>query len=237
MKITIQKANQRGMRDHGWLQARFSFSFADYWNPNRMGFGELLVLNDDTIAPGKGFGAHPHDNMEIITIPTQGELAHEDSTGSKEVIKPGQIQVMSAGSGVVHSEFNHSKTEPARLFQIWIETAHLNVEPRHETKTLNLKKNQLNKIVSGNKEEDTLFIFQDASIFLGEFDTTQTINFSTKKERGTFIMIIEGSVTINNTILHERDSIEIEEAHNIIVDVTKETKLLIIDIPMNTEYK
>ncbi|MGK0209493.1 MAG: redox-sensitive bicupin YhaK (pirin superfamily), partial [Patescibacteria group bacterium] len=192
MKKTIQRSNERGDANHGWLHARFSFSFSEYYNPKRMGFGKIRVLNDDTIAPGKGFGAHPHDNMEIISIPTEGQLAHKDNTGAQEVIIPGQIQVMSAGSGIIHSEYNYSNKEETRLFQIWIETNKINADPRHITKTLDLGKNKLTKVVSGDKEEDTAFIYQDASISLGNFDTETTIEVKPKKERGTFIMIIEG---------------------------------------------
>lgn len=229
---TIQRSDERGHRDHGWLQARFTFSFADYWNPKKMGFGKLRVLNDDTISPGRGFGTHPHDNMEIITIPQHGEIAHEDSTGSKEVIKPGQIQVMSAGSGVLHSEFNNSKEKEARLFQIWIETEKQDVDPRHETKTLNLKKNELNKVVSGNQDEDTVFIYQNASIYLAEFDKETEIDFKTKAIRGTFIMVIEGEVQVNEAKLLKRDSTEITHADLIMIKAFPGTKLLVVDTPM-----
>ena len=175
MKKKIYPSDSRGQADHDWLQSRFSFSFADYNNPKRMGFGVLRVLNDDTIAPGKGFGMHSHSNMEIITITLKGELAHKDDTGSEEVIVPGQIQVMSAGTGITHSEYNHSKEKELTLFQIWIETNKQNVEPRHETKTLNLEKNKLVKVVSGDKDSNTLFIYQDASIWLEKFDKNSII--------------------------------------------------------------
>lgn len=232
MKINIQRSNERGDANHGWLHARFSFSFADYYNPNRMGFGKIVVLNDDTISPGKGFGEHPHENMEIISIPTEGELSHKDNTGSEEVIVPGQIQVMSAGSGILHSEYNHSKEKDLRLFQIWIETNKKNAEPRHETKVLNLDKNKLTKIVSGNKDEDTIFIYQDASIWLGEFESKNDITFETNKERGTFIMVVEGSAIIEGEKLSRRDSIEIEDTQNIKIETRENTKLLVIDTPM-----
>lgn len=232
MKKKIQRSEERGRANHGWLQARFSFSFAGYYNPDRMGFGKILVLNDDTISPAKGFGMHPHENIEIISIPTEGELAHKDNTGSEEIIIPGQIQVMSAGLGIVHSEYNNSKDKNVRLFQIWIETNKKNVEPRHKTSTLNLKQNKLTKIVSGNKDEETLFIYQDASIWLGEFDSVSEISFKTKPERGTFIMIVEGSAVIEGEVLNKRDSIEIEDTENIKIKTNKGTKLLVIDTPM-----
>lgn len=230
MKKTIQRSSKRGMRDHGWLQARFSFSFADYYNPHRTGFGKLLVLNDDTIAPHSGFGKHPHENMEIISIPALGEITHEDSTGSRGTIKPGQIQVMSAGSGVIHSEYNHSDMI-TRMFQIWIETAQPNVPPRHVTKDLTLIPNKLNKIVSGNKEEDTLFIYQDASIYLGEFDNDQEVSFSLGENKGAFIMVVEGTATIEGVLLNHRDSIELSDTKEIKMFI--KGKILLIDVPMN----
>lgn len=231
MKKIIQISSERGEANHEWLHAKFSFSFSEYYNPNRMGFGKIVVLNDDIISPGKGFGAHPHENMEIITIPTFGEIAHEDDNGSRGVIKVGQIQVMSAGKGIIHSEYNNSKSEDLKLFQIWIEPNEKNVKPRYETKTLNFEKNKLVKIVSGNKNEDTLFIHQDASIHLGEFENNETVDFKTGKERGTFIMLIEGSAIIEKELLEKRDSIEIIEAQKINMLITKGAKLLIIDTP------
>jgi len=230
MKKNIHRSEQRGEAKHDWLHSRFSFSFADYNEPSRMGFGKLRVLNDDTIAPGKGFGTHPHNNMEIISIPLFGELAHKDNTGKEEVIVPGQIQVMSAGSGILHSEYNHSKEKEVKLFQIWIETSKQNVEPRHETRTLHLEKNKLIKVVSGNKE--TLFIYQDASIWLGEFDSPSKLSFETTSERGTFIMVIEGSAVIEDEVLNERDSIEISDTTKINIEADKGTKLLVIDTVM-----
>lgn len=229
MKINIHRANERGGASYDWLKTKYSFSFADYYNPGRMGFGKIRVLNDDIIAPDAGFGTHSHDNMEIITIPLSGELAHKDSTGSEEVIVPGQIQVMSAGSGIQHSEYNHSKNNEVRLFQIWIETNQPNVEPRHKTKTLNLEKNKLVKIVSGDKNPDTLFIYQDASIWLGEFNQALKLLFETNLKRGAFILVIEGLAKIENEILNKRDSIEIEDTNNIQIEVSGNTKLLLID--------
>jgi len=228
----IQRANERGGADHGWLKTNFTFSFADYYNPDRVGYGKILVLNDDTISPGKGFGTHPHENMEIISIPTQGELAHKDNTGSEEVIIPGQIQVMSAGTGILHSEYNYSKTKDASLFQIWIEPNKQDVKPRHETKTLNLEKNKLVKIVSGDKTPYTLFIHQDASVYLGEFTKKIELSHKTDSKRGTFIMVIEGSANIEGETLKQRDSIEISEAKTINIEVSKGTKLLLIDTVM-----
>jgi redox-sensitive bicupin YhaK (pirin superfamily) len=232
MKYVIQKSEDRGQANHGWLHARFSFSFSQYHNPQRMGFGKLRVLNDDTIAAGKGFGSHPHDNMEIITIPTSGMLAHKDNTGSEETLGPGEIQVMSAGSGIVHSEYNASVTEDLRLFQMWIETNAPDATPRHATKKIDLKKEELTKIVSGNESESTIFIHQDAAVWMGAFSNEKKIVFETQIQRGTFIMVVEGSAIISGQTLSVRDSMEITDTQHIEILVSSETRLLVIDVPM-----
>lgn len=229
MTKNIHRANDRGGADYGWLKTKYSFSFAGYYNPDRMGFGKIRVLNDDIIAPGAGFDTHPHDNMEIITIPLAGELAHQDSTGSAEVIIPGQIQVMSAGSGIEHSESNNSTEKDLKLFQIWIETNKPDANPRHETKTLNLEKNKLTKIVSGAKDADTIFIYQDANIWLGEFDNDKETTIPITSPRAVFIMVIEGSLKINEDILNTRDAIEIETDQTINLETIDNAKILIID--------
>src|SRR3989344_6300736 len=225
--ITINRANERGKSDLGWLKSNFSFSFANYHNPQRMGFGRLRVLNDDYIEAGRGFGAHPHDNMEIVTIPLSGELMHKDSTGKKEVIIPGQIQAMSAGSGIAHSEFNNSTKEPLEIFQIWIETKEEDIEPRHETKPVNIKKNSLVKVVSGDKSKDTLYIHQDASIFLGEFTEETELIHKIGKNRGVFIMAIEGTVKVDDETLNKRDSIEITDLDSVTINPSKGSKLIL----------
>jgi len=229
MKKNIHRANDRGQANYGWLDTKYSFSFANYYNPNRMGFGKIRVLNDDIIAPGAGFDTHHHDNMEIITIPLEGKLAHQDSTGSKEVIGPGQIQVMSAGHGIQHSEYNHSSTQDLKLFQIWIETNQPDAQPRHETKTLNLTKNKLNKIVSGEKNSDSIFIYQDANIWLGDFDQATPILLPLTARRAVFIMVITGSLKIDQETLNARDAIEIETTDAIKININSHTKILIID--------
>jgi len=228
----VQRSKDRGGANHGWLHARFSFSFAEYYNPERMGFGKIRVLNDDTISPENGFGTHPHNNMEIISIVTEGELTHKDNTGAEEVIVPGMIQVMSAGSGILHSEYNNSKTDDVRLFQIWIETNKQDVDPRHVTKTLDIGKNELMKVVSGKEDEDTLFIYQDASIWMGEFDEATEVSFETDKKMGSFIMVVEGSAVIEGESLDRRDSIEIEDTDIIDIEVNDGTKLLLINTVM-----
>ncbi len=203
MKINIHRADERGKSEIGWLSSRFSFSFADYSNLDRTGFGKLLVLNDDTIMPAKGFGAHQHENMEIITLVMYGELEHKDSLGSIEVLKKGEMQVMSAGRGITHSEYNHSKTNHLELFQLWIETARLEITPRHETRQIKFKDNELIKVVSGTQKDNVLFINQDSKIFLGKFSEKKKINYSFEKNRGLFVFVIEGEVEVEGTKLRE----------------------------------
>src|SRR3989344_9226327 len=191
MRIEFHKAELRGKGDAGWLHSRFSFSFSDYYNPKRMGFGKLRVLNDDIIEPGQGFGAHSHANMEIITIVTEGELEHKDSTGVKEVIKTGEIQVMSAGKGIIHSEYNHSTQKQVKLFQIWIETKKKNLPPRHDKKTYQLPKNELTTVVSEIQKDNLLSINQNAKISLGKFEVEKKLEYAISENNGVFIFVIE----------------------------------------------
>jgi quercetin 2,3-dioxygenase len=233
MKVNIHKAGERGSSDLGWLQSRFSFSFADYYNPKRMGFGALSVLNDDTIAPGAGFGDHPHDNMEIITLVTSGALEHKDSTGSKGVIKPGEAQVMSAGTGVVHSEFNHSKKEPVTLFQIWINTKEEDIEPRYDQRKFDEKDfdNKLRTVASGRKE-DALYIHQDARISMGVFKPGKKVSYNLKDGFGAFVFLIGGSAKIEKHELNARDSAEIAATKEFTVEIKELTGLMIIEVPL-----
>ena len=230
MKKEIHRSADRGKSELGWLSSRFSFSFAGYSNSERNGFGKLLVFNDDTIAPGKGFGAHSHDNMEIITLVTKGELEHQDDLGNKEVLHVGEMQVMSAGRGITHSEYNHSKTKSLELFQLWIETARPEITPRHETKVINLRDNELTLVVSGDKNKKTLFINQDATISLGKFTEEKEITYSLGKSRGLFIFVIEGDVVIDGMALSRRDSIEITEVNKIDILVKSGLYLMVVDV-------
>ncbi len=232
MKINVHKANERGKSEIGWLSSRFSFSFADYLNPERSGFGKLVVLNDDVIAPGKGFGAHSHDNMEIITLVMHGELEHKDSLGNTEILHEGEMQVMSAGRGITHSEYNHSKINKLELFQLWIETARPEITPRHETRKVELKDNTLTAVVSGNKKDDILFINQDATILLGKFSNEQIIKYKIDKKRGVFIFIIEGEAEIEGKKLVRRDSIELTDSTEINVQTSSGLYLMIVEVPL-----
>ncbi len=210
MNKIIHKADSRGYADHGWLQSFHSFSFANYHNPEKVRFGLLRVLNDDIVAPGMGFGTHPHDNMEIVTIPLKGELAHQDSTGNKEVIKAGEVQIMSAGSGLTHSEFNNSKKEFVNLFQIWVFPKEKNITPRYDQKIFDPeeRKNKFQIVVSPDEKDGALWINQDAYFTLGNFDEGNSVKYEIKKNgNGVYIMITEGSAEIDGEVLSRRDAI------------------------------
>lgn len=236
MKNTVlHKADTRGHADHGWLNAYHSFSFASWYNPDRIQFGMLRVLNDDTVAAGMGFGKHPHDNMEIITIPLEGDLAHKDSMGNAETIKSGDIQVMSAGTGIQHSEFNPNQDRQTKLLQIWVFPKVRNVEPRYQQITLNPedRKNKLQQILSPNPEDDGVWIHQDAWFHLGKFDKDMTLDYNIKKEgNGVYAFVIKGDVTINGTKLETRDGLGIWDTKTLDIQVAEGAELLLLEIPM-----
>ncbi len=236
MKTNVYKSTTRGEADYGWLKAKYSFSFANYYNPEMMGFGLLRVLNDDTIAAGTGFPTHPHDNMEIITIPLSGSIAHKDSMGNESVIKAGEIQVMSAGTGIFHSEYNYLKDQELRLFQIWIQPNIKNVKPRYQQLTINEleKENKFFMIVSPKAEEQGLWIHQDSWLHLGGFNEDIDTSYQIKqKGNGIYIMVIEGEVNIEGNNLITRDAIGITEVENINIRTIRKSKLLVIEVPMN----
>jgi quercetin 2,3-dioxygenase len=236
MKTVIHKANTRGHADHGWLNARHSFSFANYYDPTRVHFGLLRVLNDDTVAPGMGFGTHPHDNMEIVTIPLSGALEHKDSMGNTEVIKAGEVQIMSAGSGITHSEYNHSKTEEVKLLQIWVFPKTRNIKPRYDQRAYNeeQKKNKFLTIVSPDKTEDTMWINQDAYFSLGSLDAGVAIEYAIRtKGNGAYVFVIEGSVEAGGETLGRRDAMGVSETDKISFKALEKSEVLIIEIPMN----
>ena len=228
MKKEIYKAEERGKADHGWLQSRFSFSFADYHDPSRMGFGKLRVLNDDIIAPDGGFGMHPHDNMEIVTIILQGALEHEDDMGNKGIIKRGEVQRISAGSGITHSEVNASK-EKTNLLQIWIETKEQDIKPSYEQNRYEVKKNEIKTIVSGKKIKNTLYIHQDAYFSIGKFEKNKSTEY-TLKTKMAYIFVIEGNVEIEDEPLSRRDAIGISETDKINITAKENSEFLIIEI-------
>jgi redox-sensitive bicupin YhaK (pirin superfamily) len=236
MKNTVlHKADTRGHADHGWLNAFHSFSFASWYNPERVQFGALRVLNDDTIAAGMGFGTHPHDNMEIISIPLEGDLAHKDSMGNTETIKSGDVQVMSAGTGVKHSEFNPNPNQRTKLLQIWVYPNQQNVEPRYQQITLNPedRKNKLQQILSPNAEDTGVWIHQDAWFHLGKFDDGVTATYNLKKEgNGVYAFILSGNVTINGQELETRDGFGIWDVNTLEIEATSDAEFLLMEIPM-----
>jgi redox-sensitive bicupin YhaK (pirin superfamily) len=231
----LHKANTRGHADHGWLNAYHSFSFASWYNPERIQFGMLRVLNDDTVAAGMGFGTHPHDNMEIITIPLEGDLAHKDSMGNAAIIKTGDVQVMSAGTGIQHSEFNPNADQCTKLFQIWLFPKYRNVEPRYQQITLDTakQKNDFAQILSPNAEDEGVWIYQDAWFYLSEFDTNTSKTLSLKKEgNGFYIMNIEGEIEVKGEKLEKRDAIGIWETNEIEIKANSNARFLVMEIPM-----
>jgi hypothetical protein len=235
MKTIVHKANERGHADHGWLNAYHSFSFANWYNPEKIQFGVLRVLNDDTIAAGMGFGTHPHDNMEIITIPLEGDLAHKDSMENGTTIKSGDIQVMSAGKGIQHSEFNPNPDQQTKLFQIWLFPKFRNVEPRYQQITLDksLQKNDFAQILSPDPDDAGVWIHQDAWFYLSDFDKDYSKKLSLKKEgNGFYIMNIEGKIEVNAEKLERRDAIGIWETNEIEIKANSIAKFLVMEIPM-----
>ncbi|CAM3827139.1 MULTISPECIES: pirin family protein [Flavobacterium] len=231
----IHKANTRGNANHGWLNAYHSFSFANWYNPERIQFGVLRVLNDDTIAAGMGFGTHPHDNMEIITIPLEGDLAHKDSMGNAATIKTGDVQVMSAGSGIKHSEFNPNADLQTKLFQIWLFPNKENVTPRYQQITLDksLQKNNFSQVLSPNEDDEGVWIHQDAWFYMSNFDANFSKKLSLKKEgNGFYIMNIEGEIVVNGETLEKRDAIGIWETTEIEIKANTDAQFLVMEIPM-----
>ncbi len=235
MEYTLHKSTERGSTKFKWLESFHSFSFGRYINRKRIGFGKLVVFNDDTIAPEKGFSTHPHDNMEIITIVTDGTLEHNDSMGSSTMINAEEIQVMTTGTGITHSETNPSKSKAVHLFQIWIEPHQLGLKPSYQQKKFdsNNFKNRLYHIVVGKKNEESLIINQDATLYLADLEKGITIDYTIKKGRGVFIFSIEGSLDINDETINSRDSIEVIGYQKININPLTTAKIILIDVPMS----
>lgn len=231
----VHKSNTRGTADYGWLKANYSFSFANWYDPSRVHFGLLRVFNDDHVEPGMGFGTHPHDNMEIVTIPLEGKLEHKDSMGSIGVIGPNEVQIMSAGTGITHSEYNGSATDPVKVFQLWVFPKIRNIEPRYDQKVFdpNDRINKWQCIVSPT-HEGALWINQDAYFSLGDFNKGNKSNYQLNNpSNGVYLMVIEGSIKILDETLAKRDAIGISNTELITFEVLTEAKLLIIEVPMN----
>ena len=236
MKKIFHSSSSRGAADHGWLQAKHSFSFANYYDSERVQFGALRVLNDDIIAPGMGFGTHPHDNMEIITIPLDGALEHKDSMDNIGVIETDEIQVMSAGSGVYHSEYNKSRDQSVSLLQIWVFPNKKNVTPRYDQKNIkDLKKvNSFYPIVTPNQKGPGMWIHQDAWFHIGEFDKETRINYNiNKKGNGVYAFLIEGSVQIDGKSLEKRDALGLWDTESFELLANPNSRILLIEVPLN----
>ena len=236
MKNTVlHKANTRGNANHGWLNAYHSFSFGSYYNPERGQFGTLRVLNDDTVAAGMGFGTHPHDNMEIITIPLEGDLAHKDSMGNAATIKTGDVQVMSAGTGIQHSEFNPNANLQTKLFQIWLFPKVRNVAPRYQQISLDVteQKNNFAQILSPNPNDAGVWIHQDAWFHLADFDAAFSKTYELKKEgNGMYVFVISGTITVDGQELETRDGLGITDFETLNIKAISEAKFLLMEIPM-----
>lgn len=236
MKNTIlHKADTRGDANHGWLHSKHTFSFANYYNPERMHFGVLRVLNDDTVAAGMGFGTHPHDNMEIISIPLEGDLEHKDSMGNVTVIKNGDIQVMSAGTGIQHSEYNKNKDQTVKFLQIWVFPNKKNVTPRYDQITLNPKDrhNKLQQILSPNADDAGVWIHQNAWFFLGKFDKDTTSQYDVKsKGNGVYIFNLKGTLQVNEQVIESRDGFGVWDIEHLQLKANSDSEFLIMEVPM-----
>jgi redox-sensitive bicupin YhaK (pirin superfamily) len=231
----FHKANTRGLTDLGWLKSYHTFSFANYYNPERMHFGALRVLNDDIVAGGKGFGEHPHDNMEIISIPLKGDLKHRDSMDNVAVISDGDIQAMSAGTGIFHTEFNRNTDEEVKFLQIWVYPNQLNVEPRYAQLTLNTadRHNRLQQVVSPNPDDAGIWIYQQAWFNLGQFDQGVGTDYVLKGENsGVYAFIINGDVEINGQVLSSRDGLGIWEIEKLTIKALTDAEFLLMEVPM-----
>lgn len=233
--LTVHKANSRGYADHGWLKSYHTFSFAGYYNPERVQFGALRVLNDDTVAAGMGFGTHPHDNMEIISIPLEGDLEHKDSMGNVAVIRNGDIQVMSAGTGIQHSEVNRNHDQLTKFLQIWVFPNKRDVEPRYDQMTLNPadRINKFQQVLSPNADDEGVWIHQDAWFHLGTFDKDLHVDYTIKRwGNGVYAFILSGDVTINGQQLNQRDGLAIQGAEVLHVHTNSKAEILLMEIPM-----
>ncbi|MGI4835211.1 MAG: pirin family protein [Janthinobacterium lividum] len=231
----LHPAASRGHANHGWLDSYHTFSFAGYHDPSRMHFGALRVLNDDTVAGGRGFSRHPHDNMEIISIPLSGSLEHQDSLGSQAVIRQNDVQVMSAGTGVAHSEKNHSLTEAVKFLQIWVFPNQRGVAPRYAQQSFPPaeRHNQLRQVVSPSAAEGAVWINQDAWFHLGAFDQGFSTEYQLKKPgHGVYAFVLEGDVTINGQALHRRDGLGLWELEKLAIQANSAAELLLMEVPM-----
>lgn len=236
MKKIVHKAESRGYFDYGWLRTHHSFSFAKYYEPQRMNFGALRVLNDDIVIANKGFGKHPHDNMEIISIPLSGSLSHEDSAGNNQLLKVNDVQVMSAGSGIMHSEFNGSKTNEVNFLQLWIFPDGEGYEPNYDQKTFNIedRQNKVHTFISPDKNNETLSINQDAYISWVNLGIDFSVNYKLNNhQNGVYVFLIAGTIFINEEPLKPRDGIGLWEVDEIKLEAVANSEILLIEVPMS----
>jgi len=236
MNTILHKALTRGHADHGWLNSWHTFSFGGYHDPSRIHFGALRVLNDDSVAPGMGFGKHPHDNMEIISIPLEGDLEHQDDTGTNQVIRKGDVQIMSAGSGIAHSEKNKNKNQPVKFLQIWVFPNKKNVEPRYDQKTFSEeeKKNKLLTVVSPiDSDDESIHIHQDAWFSIGKLDQDTEVSYDIRKKgNGVYAFLLEGDATINDIGMNRRDGLGISETDKLKIKADSNAEILLMEVPM-----
>lgn len=236
MKSVLHKAGTRGHANHGWLNSHHTFSFAHYHNPERVHFGMLRVLNDDTVTQGMGFGTHPHDNMEIISIPLEGDLEHQDSMGNKQVIRQGDVQVMSAGTGIYHSEKNHHKDKPVKFLQIWVFPNKKNVTPRYDQMTLEKGKNhnQWQQVISPNTDDEGVWIHQNAWFHMTKLDAGKSLNYQVKgKGNGLYYFILEGEVEVDGQQLGRRDGLGVWDTELSKIKASSNAEVLLMEVPMN----
>jgi len=232
--IQVYEAASRYTADHGWLKSNFSFSFADYYDPDNMGFGPLRVFNDDSVAPQTGFGAHPHREMEIVSIVLHGQLGHRDSTGRQEIIRPGEVQLMSAGTGVVHSEMNPSAAEEVKFLQLWFEPAQYGLTPSYEQKAYDPSRlaNRLLPVVSAEGGENIAKIHQDLTLYLSRLEEGKTIHFEQKAGRRIYLFVMEGGLLLDqNTSLERRDAVRITGTAKLDIQAKANSHFMLIDLP------
>ncbi|MBT8195373.1 MAG: pirin family protein [Bacteroidia bacterium] len=236
MNTVIHKAQSRGHANHGWLDSHHTFSFANYRNPERMNFGVIRVLNDDIAQAGRGFGTHPHDNMEIISIPLEGDLEHKDSMRNVAIIKEGDVQVMTAGTGLTHSEFNKNKDKEVKFLQIWLFPKEKNLTPRYDQVSIrNIEKeNEFYQVLSPNKDDQGVWINQDAWFHMAKFKKGSSDEYKIQKtNNGVYVFIIDGTVEINGELLSKRDGMGIWDTESITVNATENARVLLMDVPMS----
>jgi len=235
MKSVLHKANTRGHVNHGWLDSNHTFSFANYYNPQRMNFGVLRVINDDRVMAGRGFGTHPHDNMEIISIPLDGDLEHKDSMGNVAVIKKGDVQVMSAGTGIFHSEYNKNSDKEVKFLQIWLFPNKRDVNPRYDQISLNNEEmnDNLMQILSPNQDDEGVWIHQNAWFHMGNLSKGKSVEYKIKDSRnGVYAFIIDGDVSIEGQELNRRDGYGVWDTDKINIDAISNARVLLMEVPM-----